>query len=118
MRLYSAILIVKPKRGQNTTPHNIKHGWRWLSSILKLEPRVDISATMVHTFLETVGFELEARYDRFFKKLIRVIFEKFLPSCRVKCTGGAVTRIELLLKEYIKNGKFEQPSGYVNYPYW
>lgn len=109
---------MKPKRGQNTTPYNIKQGWRWLSSVLNLEPRVDISATMVHTVLETIGFELEARYGRFFKKLIRIIFEKFLPSCREKCTGGAVIRLELLLTEYIKNGKFEQPNGYLNYSYW
>ncbi|KAJ8925487.1 hypothetical protein NQ315_009325 [Exocentrus adspersus] len=118
MRLYSAVLIVKPKRGQNTTPHNIKHGWRLLSSILKLEPQVDISATIVHTLLETAGFELEARYDRFFKKLILILLDKFLPRCREKCTGGAVTRLELLLSEYMKNKRFEQPNGYLNYPYW
>lgn len=118
MRLYSAILIVKPKKGQTTMPHNIRNGWRWFSSILKLEPQIDISATMVHVFLETAGFEMELRYGKCFRKLIRILVEKFLPSCREKCTGGAVTRLELLLTEYMKMGKFMQPPGYLNYPYW
>jgi hypothetical protein len=31
----------------------------FLSSLLKLEPQLDITATALHTFLETVGFEVE-----------------------------------------------------------
>ncbi|KAJ8936667.1 hypothetical protein NQ314_012207 [Rhamnusium bicolor] len=67
-RLYSALLIVKSKKGQNITPLNIHHGWNWLSSLLKLEPRVDITATVIHTFLETVAFEMELKYGKIFKK--------------------------------------------------
>ncbi|KAG5896740.1 hypothetical protein JTB14_031722 [Gonioctena quinquepunctata] len=118
MRLYAAIMVVKPKKGQNGSPHSIRNGWRWLSSQLKLEPQVDITATMLHTFLETAGFEMEARYGRAFQKLVMILVNNFLPDCRKQCTGGAVTRLELLLTEYFKNKKFEKPNGYLESSYW
>lgn len=37
MRLYSSILITKPRRGQTVPhPHGISNGWLWLSNILNL----------------------------------------------------------------------------------
>lgn len=117
MRLYAAIMVVKPKKG-HVNVYNIKNGWRWLASTLKLEPQVDISATLVHTFLENAGFEMEIHYGRQFQKLLRIIVEKFLPSCREKCTGGSVTRLELLMMEYSQKRKFETPDGYLGYTYW
>lgn len=46
-------------------------------------------------------------------------FQVFLPKCKeVKCTGGAVVRLELLLTDYLKNRRFEKPNGYVEYAYW
>ncbi|XP_056632818.1 mRNA export factor Gle1 [Diorhabda sublineata] len=117
MRLYAAIMVVKPKKG-HVNVYNIKNGWRWLASTLKLEPEVDISATLVHTFLETAGFELDLHYGMAFHKLLRIIVEKFLPSCREKCTGGSVTRLELLMMEYSQKKKFETPDGYLGYTYW
>nr|XP_023020424.1 nucleoporin GLE1 [Leptinotarsa decemlineata] len=118
MRLYAAMMIVKPKKDHKSNPHKIHHGWRWFSSVMKLEPQVDITATMLHTFLETVGFEMEAKYGLSFRKLIMVLVDKFLPSCREKCTGGATTRLELLLTNYFKSEKFEKPNGYLDYRYW
>ncbi|CAH1164225.1 unnamed protein product [Phaedon cochleariae] len=118
MRLYAAILIVKPKRTQSGSPHNIQHGWRWMSSLLKLEPQVDITATVLHAFLEMAGFEMDARYGRIFQKLITIIINSYLPGLREKCTGGAVTRLELLLKDYFQNRRFQTPTGYLEYSYW
>lgn len=119
VRLYAAILITKPKHSQNgVIPHNLNNGWRLLASILKLEPRVDITATVLHTFLETVGFEMEAKYGKMFKKVMIITIQQFLPKCKEKSTGGAYARLELLLNEYIKNGRFDKPVGYTPNSYW
>ncbi|VEN34108.1 unnamed protein product [Callosobruchus maculatus] len=119
MRLYASILISKPKRGQAKSPYTLKEGWRWIASLLNLEPRLDITATMLHAFLETAGFQMEAVYGKMFRKLIqKVVIEKFMPILRKNCTGGAVTRLELLLTEYKKSGTFETPNGYVAHSYW
>lgn len=85
---------------------------------MKLEPQVDVTATLVHTFLETVGFEMEARYGMLFHKIIEMICGTFLQTCKSKCTGGAGTRLELLLNEYIRKRKFVQPPGYTATSNW
>lgn len=77
-----------------------------------------MTATMLHTFLETVGFEMEAKYGRMFMKLLQIIRGEFLQICKDKCTGGAGTRLELLLSEYVKNRKFLQPPGYAAVSFW
>lgn len=119
VRLYAAILITKPKRSQNNViSHNLSNGWRLMASLLRLEPRVDITATVLHTFLETVGFEMEAKYGKMFKKLMIVTIQQFLPKCKEKSTGGAGARLELLLTEYLKKGRFDKPTGYTANAYW
>jgi len=106
MKLYFAIMIAKPKRGQSMSPYNLRHGWKWLASLLNLEPQLDITATALHAFLESAGFEMEMRYGQMFQKLLTFIIQVFLPKCKeVNCTGGAVTRLELLLADYIKKKK-------------
>lgn len=89
-----------------------------MSSILNMEPQVDITATMLHTFLETVGFEMETKYSKMFHKLLTVIRGKFLQICKEKCTGGAGTRLQLLLDEYVKTRKFAVPPGYSSINTW
>ncbi|CAG9764980.1 unnamed protein product [Ceutorhynchus assimilis] len=124
MKLYFALMIAKPKRGQNGSPFNLKHGWKWLASLLRLEPQInidqqiDITATALRVFLETVGFEMEARYGKMFQKLLIIIIQAFLPKCKDKCTGAAVTRLETLLGNYLQDRKFEKPNGYSEYADW
>lgn len=75
MKLYFAITITKPKRGQNSSPHNLRNAWKWLVCFLRLEPQLDITATALHVFLETVGFEMEAKYGKMFQKLLTMIIQ-------------------------------------------
>lgn len=118
MRLYAALLITYPRKGQTQIPHNIRNGWRWLTSILKMEPEFDITATMLHNFLENAGFTMEQTYGNSFKKLMRIVIEKFLPLCSKNSSGGVTARLELLLTEYKKNGRFEKPNGYTPCATW
>jgi nucleoporin GLE1 len=118
LRLYFAILIAKPKRGQPKNPHDIKNAWNFLSSLLKLEPQLDITATALHTFLETVGFEVERVYGNAFKKLLRIIIEKFMPALKKIDSGGPVTRLEVLLQDYKSKGWFDKPNGILSSNFW
>ncbi|KAL1513116.1 hypothetical protein ABEB36_002578 [Hypothenemus hampei] len=118
MRLYFAITIAKPKSNL-TSPYNLKQSWKWLASFLRLKPQVDVSATALHVFLETVGFAMERAYGVMFQKLMKIIMLQYLPSCQeIKCSGGAVIRLEILIMEYLKNKKFEAPIGYNELPSW
>ncbi|KAF7279806.1 hypothetical protein GWI33_006729 [Rhynchophorus ferrugineus] len=116
MKLYFALLVTKPKKTQPSSPYNLQRGWKWLSSFLRLQPQTDITATALHTFLETVGFEMDARYGKIFKKVLRAIIEEFLPKCqKTYCTGGAATRLEMLLTKYLETKNFNKPTGYEKY---
>ncbi|XP_044264351.1 nucleoporin Gle1 [Tribolium madens] len=118
LRLYFAIFIAKPKREQTKNPHDIKNAWNFLSSILKLKPQLDITATVLHIFLETVGFEMELVYGMAFKKLVVIIMDKFLPTLKKIDSGGPVTRLEVLLQDYKTKGHFDTPNGILPNNFW
>ncbi|KAF5292291.1 hypothetical protein FQA39_LY03325 [Lamprigera yunnana] len=118
MRLYSAIIIGKPKSGQNIHPYGITEGWRWLSSFLNLEPKSDITATMLHTFLEVAGSAMQMVYGKMFKKLMNFVCQVYLPMIQSTDTGGPVTRLEVLLQEYNKSQYFKTPSGVLPINFW
>ncbi|XP_066144643.1 mRNA export factor Gle1 [Euwallacea fornicatus] len=118
MRLFFALTLSKPKEGQ-VSPFNLKQSWKWLASFLKLNPQVDISATALHVFLETVGFQMKASYGAAFERIIQIIAKTFISKCHeAKCSGGALTRLELLVSQYLQTHKFEQPDGYIENPKW
>lgn len=118
MRLYSAIFITKPKRGQNKNPHGINEAWRWIASVLNLEPRLDITATLIHVFLETVGFSMQAVYGKMFQKLMRFIREKYMPMVEKIDSGGPFTRLSVLFDNYAEKQILESPSGILPSGFW
>lgn len=118
MRLYSAIFITKPKRGHNSNPHGMNEAWRWIASILNLEPRLDVTATMIHVFLETVGFQMQAVYGKMFQKLMRFIKEKYMPMIEKIDSGGPFTRLSVLFDHYGSKEILDPPSGILPNGFW
>lgn len=128
MRLYSAVLIMKDTKPEPT--HGLNEAWRykykilfmlsfikvivfcrWLVSLISLPPRPDITATMLHVFLENAGSTMERRFGKQFYKLIIFITQKYLPKVLKIDQGGPVTRLEVMLQDYKKKRKFDEPSG-------
>ncbi|KAL3288031.1 hypothetical protein HHI36_002483 [Cryptolaemus montrouzieri] len=119
MRLYFAILISFPVHGQKGNPHNIKVAWTWFVSVLKLKPRIDITATMLHIFLETVGFEMQITYKMQFFKLLRYFVEHYFPALKAIDMGGPVTRLECLIQTFKENrNQFKPPNGILPKSFW
>lgn len=119
MRLYSSIIVSNPKRDQNQqNPHGIMEGWRWLAAFLNLEPYSQISATMLHVFLENVGFRMESVYRKQFTKLMLYVYETYLPQLKKIDTGGPVTRLEVMLQEYKTKKRFGTPAGLLPKDFW
>lgn len=118
MRLYSAIFITKPKRGQNKNPHGLNEAWRWISSILNLEPRLDITATMIHVFLETVGFSMQMVYGKMFQKLMLFIKDKYMPMVEKIDSGGPFTRLSVLFDDYSTKQVLKPPNGILPNGFW
>lgn len=118
MRLYSAIFITKPKKGHSTNPHGLAQGWRWLASILSLEPRLDITANMLHVFFEIAGYSMQVAYGKMFHKIMRFVRDKYVPMLVKIDSGGPVTRLSVLLEEYRAREGFEQPNGILPNNFW
>ncbi|GJQ80834.1 hypothetical protein Trydic_g9420 [Trypoxylus dichotomus] len=119
MRLYSAILISKPKKSQNGhNPHGLSQGWRWLTATLNLEPKSDVTATLIYVFLEIVGAMMQSTYKKEFQKIIKFIIDIYMPMLKKVDSGGPYTRLEVLLQEYQEKGHFPPPIGRLPPNYW
>lgn len=81
MRLYSAVMISRLKRAHQgrTHPHGLCHAWRWFASMLNLEPRVDITATLLYEFLEVAGSSMQAAYGNQFNKILTYLNDEYFP---------------------------------------
>lgn len=77
MRLYTAMIICRLKRNHQGKMHpfGIINGWQWIASILNLEPKVDITATMIYEFLEVAGYVMKNSYGKQFDKLLLYLLE-------------------------------------------
>lgn len=81
MRLYSAVMITRLKRNQQDRrhPHGMANGWRWLAAMMNLEPRVDITATVIFEFLEVIGSSMLSTYGKQFQKLLTYFLNVYMP---------------------------------------
>lgn len=116
IRLYAAILITPPPRGCQPSPHNLSHGWTWLARVMNLEPRPDITATILLEFLQVTGHSFLKTYSKQFAKLVQVLISDYLPKIR-KITpdgsGGPITRLEEFLQNIQKTNRVDPPPGFL-----
>ncbi|XP_065830771.1 mRNA export factor GLE1-like [Oscarella lobularis] len=122
IRLYAAIIQSTPPRGVGKAhPHGIEHGWTWLSRLVNLSPRSNITATMLYDFLEVAGHDLMKTYKKQFQKLLVLICKEFYPKIEAvtsESKRGPVTRLKLFLETCIKSGKIPEPKGRLSPSFW
>ena len=123
MRLYAAIILspVPPSSTEYSHPHGIANGWCWLSRILNIDPRPDITATLLYDFLDVTGHTLQNTYRKQFKKLLHIICKDFFPKIKQitpSGSGGPVERLETFLQQTIKKGYIPPPEGILGPEFW
>ncbi|XP_013383665.1 nucleoporin GLE1 [Lingula anatina] len=122
MRLYAAMIVSPPPRGeQQPHPHGVEKGWEWLCNVLNLDPRPDITATLLLNFLVVAGSALAEAYSKQFFKLLHLLCTEYLPKVKqvtLPGSGGPVTRLEQFLQKCIKNGKIDPPEGKLSAGFW
>ena len=130
IRLYAAIMVTSapPPGGHapNKTapaahPHGIEHAWVWLTSLVNLEPRPDITATVLYDILYVTGHALLNKYGKQFKKLQQMIMNTFLPKIKAVTphgTSGPLTRLEEFLQKCIVTGQVAPPNGMITADFW
>ncbi|XP_076364569.1 gle1 RNA export mediator [Tachypleus tridentatus] len=122
MRLYAAILQTSPPPSCKTpNPHGINHGWQWLAQVLNLQPRPDITATLLLDFLEFAGHAMLKAYGQQFQKLLHILCTGYFPKIK-KVTppgsSGPVSRLEAFLQKAIKSRIIQPPEGALKTDFW
>jgi len=124
-RLYASLIISSPPPSagmtpQSVHPHGIEHAWCWLAHMVNIEPRPDVTATVLHEFLLVAGHSLWIIYRRQFVKLMEAVSTNYLPHIvavtPAGCTGP-VTRLESVLKLCI-TGTISPPQGLLTASFW
>lgn len=125
MRLYAAILITPLRRvyqnSSKTHPVGLRESWRWLAASLNLEPRPDISATLIFDFLEITGSAMYQNYGKQFQKILLLICKEYFPRIE-KVTpegcGGPVCRLKAFLERILKEGRIPSPDCALSHNFW
>lgn len=122
VRLYAAIVQSPlPPNSRSPHPHGIAWGWRWLSRMLNLEPRQDITATLLFDFLSVAGYALGKAYGKQFRKILHILCKDYFQKIvRVTPggTSGPVERLEAFLHQTIKKGHTSPPEGILDARFW
>lgn len=93
----------------------------WVSSMLNLEPRPDISATVLYDLLAVTGHALFAAYKAQFVKLLQLLCTEYLAKVKAVTpagAGGPVARLESFLQKCIASSSVPRPAGYLSANFW
>ena len=123
-RLYAALIISSPPPssviGPARHPHGIEHAWTWLVRMVNVDPRPDVSATVLHEFLAVAGDSLSQVYRRQFTKLMQLVSSEYLArvAAVTECpASGPVSRLESVLKACVA-GRTQPPAGLLTASFW
>lgn len=76
VRMYGAIL----QSPLNNHPLGLKYAWKWLASLLSLEPRVKLTPAILHAFLTVCHHRLYSAYNKQYVKMLHFIRDEYLPK--------------------------------------
>ncbi|XP_055255197.1 mRNA export factor GLE1 isoform X3 [Moschus berezovskii] len=123
IRLYAAIIQLRWPYGnrQETHPHGLNHGWRWLAQILNMEPLSDVTATLLFDFLEVCGNALMKQYQVQFWKMILLIKEDYFPRIEAITSSGQMgsfIRLKQFLEKCLQHREIPVPKGFLTSSFW
>uniref|UniRef100_A0A0V0GAY6 mRNA export factor GLE1 n=1 Tax=Triatoma dimidiata TaxID=72491 RepID=A0A0V0GAY6_TRIDM len=124
VKLYSSIIITERKKSMQSHNHPVGLGecWRLLVAFVKLEPKPEISATVLYDILDITGDAMVRAYGIQFHKLLHVICKSYLPKI-VEVTpdgmsGGPLTRLRNFLESIAKGKMLQPPKGLLPPNFW
>ncbi|XP_075166749.1 gle1 RNA export mediator isoform X2 [Haematobia irritans] len=118
-RLYAAVMVTNGRQHDGPThPYGLENAWRWLTNIVDITPLPHLSATLIMEILQIVGCELWNYYGKQFVKLLVYIQQYYFPSLSEVDAGGPKARLELLLNNFLREGKIPKPNGMLQPGFW
>lgn len=115
--LFAAFLQVdNPGGSANHRFYRVDHAWTWLAQFLNMKP-IDISATVLDTFLRVAGWALHQQYKHQFIKLLAYVQRDFLPECPKNTDfKGPLATLQLFVGEALQKTRslappLDKPEG-------
>jgi hypothetical protein len=111
--LYFTYLISVDRAIENKF-HGMKKAWTWLSDVLNMTPRANITAEMLAIYFKCCGYRMQLTYGKQFRKLIKICHEDYLKLIESipadKQSGASVGRLKSVFEQY-----FKQNSNFVEW---
>lgn len=120
--LLAAVWITHSRRDEKApNPCGIDNGWKYLASILRLEPD-SMYLHLLDKILETAGATLHLTFGKQFVKLMLVLRDVYLPAVEPtvdESMRAAFNRLRnITLAKFFKDNRFEQPKAKMNANFW
>jgi len=112
-RLFAAIATSSKAPGSSGLhPFGPKMIWQFIANLVNIEPKPDITATILLVVLEVSGHLMLAKYGAQFFKLLLGIKQTFLPRLEaVKTDGGPTVRLDNFLSNAVSHKQIPSPTG-------
>ena len=91
IKLYAAIIQIYAPN----SPLNLRDGWKWLASMLNLEPVGSVSPAVLHSFLSITDLKLKSAYGKQFVKLIQYVKAVYLPKVTALNLRNSQAQVQL-----------------------
>lgn len=91
IKLYASMIQIQA----SANPLNARSGWKWLASILHLEPCNSVSPAVLHSFLSIVDSRMKSTYGKQFVKLVRHIKSIYLPKVNALKLSNPQAQVQL-----------------------
>ncbi len=103
-------LLVENKSTESSL--NLKKCWQWISDVLNLTPRPNITAEILTVFFKCCGYKLQATYGKQFVKLINVCANEFFELIRLlpseKQSGASIGRLQSMIDQFKRSNRFPE----------
>ena len=107
VHLYAALLGTPGGDAHAPHPHPAANGWAWLARHLNALPATRVTAAALHAFVGHAGFALSATFRRQFVKVLRLIYDEWLPDLGTHDDDAAA--VATRLRTYLDDRLFERP---------
>lgn len=120
IKVYAAITQSVPPPKSKRNPHAIKNAWIWLTRIVNLPPRDNLTASMLLEFLKVAGNVCFSTYKLQFIKLLKLLINYYIPKIKEvsKEDVTSLSRLQQFLEKCIKSQNVELPSDHIGESFW
>lgn len=101
-------------------PFGIDNAWKYLSTVLNFPPNAH-NVHVIDQILKIAGPTLQIAYGRQFVKLVKIMFNGYLPNVLAvadKDTRGYCSQLQTTIETFMRNSRFDEPKGKLPLNYW